>query len=224
MKKEKEMVIERNSKCWYKDVCTLDSCNNCIRYLEMKYLIDNSNIPPSRQIPNKLIPDKVDYDSFIKLQDIKDNIVSYVNAGNNLYITSKRLGNGKTSWSIKLLLKYFNEIWPGNGFRVRGLFIHVPTFLNQLKSFNSPLSAEYKSNIFNTDLVVWDDIASTKLSEYDHSQLLSYIDVRILNGKSNIYTGNMSRYEELEQTVGQRLASRIWYSDIVEFIGKDRRL
>ena len=33
----------RNENCWYKDVCTYDTCVNCIRYAEMKYLIDNTD-------------------------------------------------------------------------------------------------------------------------------------------------------------------------------------
>lgn len=217
------MEFKQNSSCWYKDVCILDNCDNCIRFLEMKFLLDNSGIPKNRQIPITLEAG-VDYDVFIKLADVKDKIADYVNNGVNLYITSRGTGNGKTSWAIKLLLKYFDTVWPGNGFRVRGLFVHVPTLLNQLKNFENPLSDEYKYNLLNTDIVVWDDIASTKLSEYDHSQLLSFIDQRILNNKANIYTGNIVGLNNLQIAIGSRLASRIWnVSSVLEFKGKDRR-
>lgn len=210
-------------ECWYKDVCQNECSNTCIRYLEMKYLIDNSNIPKSKQYPVILQAGK-DYNAFCELADIKDDIVAFVEEGCNLYITSECTGNGKTTWSIKLMLKYFDKIWAGNGFRVRGLFVHVPTLLNQLKNFNKPLSEEYKHNLLECDLVVWDDIASTDMSAYDYSQLLSYVDQRIFSEKANIFTGNLPTCESLAKAVGEKLASRIYRSGtVVEFKGKDRR-
>ena len=222
MKKEQDKGCRQNSDCWYNEVCNLD-CNSCIRYLEMKYLVDNSGIPKSQQYPKALEAD-IDYDKFIRLADIKSSIIDFVNSQENLLIVSEYTGNGKTSWAIKLLLKYFDEIWAGNGFKVRGLFVHIPTLLLKLKNFNEPLSEEYKHNLMECDLVIWDDIASTDISNYDYSQLLSYIDYRLLANKSNIYTGNCTTSKALKETLGERLASRIWHtSEIIEFKGKDRR-
>lgn len=215
--------VSKNRYCWYKDVCELNSCNNCIRYNEMKYLVNQSGIPLNRQYPAELVGG-IDTNAFIQLADIKDDIINFVNNGKNIYIVSENTGNGKTSWAIKLLLKYFNEIWAGNGFKVRGLFIHVPTLLNQLKNFENPLSEEYKSDIINSDLVVWDDIGSIYLSNYDNSQLISYIDQRIFMGKSNIYTGNIVKEDQFKQALGDRLYSRIYKGSLViVFKGKDRR-
>lgn len=213
-----------NEKCWYKEVCNLECTSSCIRYLEMEYLVDNSGIPALNKYPALLVPDDVDYNSFCRLAEIKDNILEFVNGGKNLFISSSNTGNGKTSWAIKLLLKYFNEIWAGNGFRIRGLFIHTPTLLTELKNFNDPLSTSYKENIMSVDLVVWDDIASTEMTSYDLTQLLIYVDNRIMNGKSNIYTGNVDSSINLQRLMGVRLASRVWNtSEIVIFKGKDRR-
>ena len=209
--------------CWYKEVCENECTDTCIRYLEMKYLVDNSNIPKSKQYPISLQAG-VDYDAFCTLAEFKDDIARYVDEGFNLYITSNCTGNGKTTWAIKLMMKYFDSIWAGNGFRVRGMFVHVPTLLNQLKNFQKPLSETYKHNLLNCDLVVWDDIASTDMSAYDHSQLLSYVDQRIFSEKANIFTGNMTDFDTLANAVGVRLASRIYRTgSVVEFKGKDRR-
>ena len=217
------MDLKRNFNCWYKDVCTLLTCDGCIRFLEMKYLLDNSGIPKSRQIP-AVLDAGVDYTEFLRLAGIKNNIDDYVKDGFNLYITSHGTGNGKTSWAIKLMLKYFDLIWPGNGFNIRGLFVHVPTLLSQLKNFENPVTEEYRHNLLNADLIIWDDIASTKLSEYDHTQLLSYIDSRVLNRKANIYTGNIVNFNTLQLALGPRLASRVWnMSLVIELKGKDRR-
>lgn len=213
--------------CWYKDVCTVEDCkDSCIRYQEVKYLMDKSGIPLLRQFPPRLYPDGEDYTQYCLLNEQKSRIVDFVNNGESLYICSTVTGNGKTTWAIKLMLKYFDEVWAGNGFRVRGVFIHTPTFLSRLKAFNEadPDFDELKHCLPTVDLVIWDDIASSALSGYDYSQLLSYIDCRILEGKSNIFTGNLVTYDSLEKTLGTRLTSRIWNgSRVVIFNGKDRR-
>lgn len=184
--------------------------------------MDNSNIPRNRQHPQSLTAG-VDYNAFIQLSDIKDGILEFVDDGQNLYICSENTGNGKTSWSIKLMLKYFDSVWPGNGFKVRGQFQHVPTLLNVLKNFNVNHDA-LRTALEYSDLVIWDDIASTKLSEYDISQLLIFIDQRIVDGKANIFTGNLVTEQTLENVLGSRLASRIWNtSTVIKFNGKDRR-
>lgn len=215
-------------KCWYEGVCsnkTPECRTGCIRYLEMYNLLEKSNLPEKRWSPEVLSPDDCDYDAFCELAYIKDNIVDFVNDGSNLYVYSDYTGNGKTTWTIKIMLKYFNDIWAGNGFRCRAIFIHVPTFLAQLKNFNKVDSAfeELKQRILNVDLVVWDDIASTDLSSYDNSQLLSYVDQRILNRKSNLFTGNLDNIG-LSKALGMRLASRVWNSSIrIELKGQDKR-
>ena len=187
-------------------------------------MINNSGSPKNQQKPIALHPNGVDLPEFRKLKKTKDNIVNFVEQGKNLYISSKSSGTAKTSWSIKLMLKYFDSIWGGNGQRVRGLFIHTPTFLQQLKDFDNPLTTEYKELIKSCDLVVWDDIATSHMSNYEYTQLLIYIDHRILNGKSNIYTSNVTTLESLEEIVGSRLASRIFStSKVIEFKAADGR-
>lgn len=213
--------------CWYKDVCQNICNDSCIRYMEMDYLLYHSQIPKKQQFPISLRPEAKDFHNFVFLAGIKDDITDFVNAGDNIYITSEYTGNGKTSWAIKMMLKFFDRIWSGNGFRVRGIFIHVPTFLSKLKSNIKNPDIEFESLVnclADIDLVVWDDIASTGLSQYDHSQLLTYIDQRVLSGKSNIFTGNIPNKENLSKAVGTRLASRILCGQVVELKGRDRRL
>ena len=189
----------------------------------MRYLMDNSGIPKNRQYPQELVAD-VDLSPYSTLADIKDDIVFFVENGQNVFICSQYTGNGKTSWAIKLLLRYFDQKWAGNGFKVRGLFVNVPTLLLQLKNFSNPLSEEYKKQLMDVDVVVWDEIASTAISNYDYGNLLMFLDYRIAAEKSNIFTSNVTSQHELEKNVGSKLASRIWNtSTIVQFNGKDRR-
>lgn len=217
-------MVLRKDDCWYKSVCTYEPCTNCIRYVEMKYLMEHSGLSKKRQKPIRL---SADYDrkAFELLNEIRLDIVNFVENGESLYIYGENTGNGKTSWSIKLLLRYFDQIWAGNGFRQRGYFISVPAFLNQVKNFSDEKARQKLIKTLSTvDLVVWDDIASTKLSDYDIQQLLTIVDQRIADGLANIYNGNLTSHEAVANALGDRLASRIWNtSTLVEFKGKDRR-
>lgn len=216
--------------CWYICSCSkadTDDCRaNCIRYMEMDYLMQSSNVPKKMQYPVALTPSKQDMESFIRLQNIKDNILEFVGEGHNLYIYSDNFGNGKTTWSIKLMLKFFDEVWAGNGFKCRGIFINVPTFLTKIKENISRKDIEFENlrdRLLKVDLVIWDDIASTTMGDYDHANLLTYIDQRKLSGLSNIYTGNMGE-AQLRNALGNRLSSRVWNDSVViEFVGADRR-
>ena len=141
-----------------------------------------------------------------------------------MYIGSKYTGNGKTTWAIKLLHKYFETVWENNCYKVRGLFVHVPTLLLKLKNFENPMTAEEYDNLKNCDLVVWDDIASLNMSSYDYTQLLAIIDYRMLADKSNIYTANVITERTLQDILGERLTSRVYKSSRkIIFTGKDNR-
>lgn len=188
--------------------------------------MNSSGLPKNRQYKQQLIPPEQDFKAFVELQTIKEGIVDFVENGHNLYICSRNFGNGKTTWAVKLLQQYFNEVWAGNGFRVRGVFIHVPTFLFKIRDSISNKDAGFeklRSNIVDADIVVWDDIAATKLSDYDHANLLTYIDQRTFAGKTNIYTGNLVD-NSIFAALGNRLASRVYNeSRIIELVGLDKR-
>jgi len=222
-------IFDKN-KCWYTSACgkyESPECNaSCIRYMEMDFLMQNSGIPRNKQYSVLLTPSKKDVQAFVTLKEIKDDIIAFVENGESVYIYSHNFGNGKTTWAIKLMQKYFDKIWAGNGFRCRGIFIHVPTFLTKIKEGISRKDEDFetlKSRLTTVDLVIWDDIAATKLGDFDHANLLTYIDQRKLNQLSNIYTGNLHQ-NELQEALGNRLASRVWNdSTPVKFVGADRR-
>ena len=216
--------------CWYEEVCgsKKEDCHKtCARYHEMKFLMDNSNIPKNKQRPLALYPSECDLQAFQRLAEIKDNIVDFVAEGKNLYICSSVVGNGKTSWALKLLMKYFDEVWDGNGFIPRGVIVHIPTFLIKCKDFKTEDAEfeELKKRLLEVDLVVWDDIAGVTMSNYDYSQLLVYLDAREFKGLANIFTGNITNRDTLVNALGSKITSRVWNSntEIVEFKGGERR-
>lgn len=221
---------EYNPECWYKKVCE-ECCgeDKCPRYKEMKCMMEHSNIPVAKRVPIPLYPSECDYAAFKRLAEIKEDIYNFVFDGKNLYICSEIVGNGKTSFALKILMRYFEELLNDNRYDDEpvGIFIHVPTFLIRLKEFKAVDYAfeKLKKDLLTVDLVVWDDIASTDISSYDLSQLMMYIDNRTMNELSNIYTGNIVSREEMNSALGARLTSRIWNSntEVVQFFGGERR-
>lgn len=207
--------IDFTVPCWYRQGCKRlcenpDCRKTCQIYMQMNYLIMNCGMPDTDRYLKLLCPQKIDLETFKKLAHLKENIVRFVENGFDCYISSENVQNGKTTWSLKLLYKYFSEIWLGNGFNPRGYFLYVPEFLNKLRSKEYRESFEFKEidHLLKTvDLVVWDDITTMTLSEWDQNTLLNYLNKRSMLGKSNIYNG--ARPTSLESAVGKLIAMKI---------------
>ena len=125
-----------------------------------------------------------------------------------------------------MLQSYVNKIWFKSDLRCRVLFVNVPRFILALKE-NISTPNEYvkhiRENIETVDLVVFDEVGTKDLSVFEHENILSIINTRIDNDKSNIYTSNLSPME-LRARVGDRLYSRIVNMSIdVELHGADKR-
>ena len=127
--------MEKYSNCWYESVCQKfgENCQNmCVRYKEMRYLMDNSNLPPKKQQPQRLEAPDCDFDAYCRLAEIKDDIVNFVADGKSLYLTSSHTGNGKTTW-VSRRATSITRILVG----VRGIFFsfHKPSgIFNQIYS------------------------------------------------------------------------------------------
>ena len=212
--------------CWYGSGCTLrtERCQKtCPLYLEMNYMIVNCGMPDATPYIKTLIPTTdTEFKSYERLQNIKDNIVDYVTAGHDIFIVSNYSFTGKTSWAIKLMYRYFDRIWSGNGFKVRGYFLYVPDFVTKLKAFSYKETAEYKEimhNLEHCDLVIWDAITDVTLNEHEQGLLGSILGKRFMKGKANIYTGNAK--VDLE-VLGRNLADKISMAERILLDGQSR--
>ena len=161
------------------------------------------------------------------LNGISEDIVNWIDEGNNLYIYSKFIGNGKTTWAIKLAYKAilelseyesvyntsYNEMCPV-------VYVNVDDFLfmnKQSISTGDKSIIDLQRRIKQAKLVVWDDMGTTKLSDYDYRLIYILVNERVSKELSNIFTSNVID-DELIENVGIRLYSRILEtSDIVEF-------
>ena len=212
--------------CRYGSGCTLktERCQKtCPLYLEMNYMIVNCGMPDATPYIKTLIPTTdTEFKSYERLQNIKDNIVDYVTAGHDIFIVSNYSFTGKTSWAIKLMYRYFDRIWSGNGFKVRGYFLYVPDFVTKLKAFSYKETAEYKEimhNLEHCDLVIWDAITDVTLNEHEQGLLSSVLGKRFMKGKANIYTGNAK--VDLE-VLGRNLADKISMAERILLDGQSR--
>lgn len=218
-----------NDYCWYSEKCKQresSTCNNCIRKTCMNSLFSKSLVPESLWKYKDLICGDADTPAFEELSLTSKSIGLWVQGGYNLYIFSEYCGNGKTSWAIRLLFKWFDSIWHKSGFDCHGLFINVPKFLyDHKRNINAEVKGfEELCNLISTvELVIWDDLPTRTLTEYEHQILLQFIDDRMNSGLSNIITGNCNRVECSER-IGERLTSRIFgNSRIIEFKEGDKR-
>lgn len=221
--------------CWAKSGCSeietpdfVRTDTACMKKVKLNYLYNQALVPEPLRKPRVLVTDadKTDKMAFMQLAEISSNIVEFVKTGGNLYIHSTRVGNGKTSWALRMIQSYFGIIWPKAKLTCKALFINVPRFLNALKD-NIREKDEYaqyiKENMYEADLVVWDDIGTKVATPYEMEMLFSILDTRLNMGKSNIFTSNLSA-EELEKALGPRLFSRVVNTSIdVELKGTDKR-
>ncbi len=220
-------MLEENKNCWLRENCSQLYCNQpCIKRIKLDFYYNEGLITDKQRKRIKFMPDKKDLDTFKYLSKISDNIVKFVKQGGNLYIHSKQCGNGKTSIALRLVQSYLENIWPTADLTCKVLFINVPRYLIEIKN-NISERSEYiehiRKNVLVADLIIWDDIGTKGLTQFEHENVLSLINARLDAGKANIYTSNLSK-EELHESVGDRLYSRVYsLSDDVELFGDDYR-
>lgn len=216
-------------KCYAESYCLKPKteCSEvCGGYRVLRALFNLSRIPSKYCYNIALSPQQRDLEAFNTLNDFKENIVTKVENGENLYIWGKNTGNGKTSWACKIMGHYFRKIAFKSGLENEGLYIYLPTFLDDLRnSYNNP-SPEFEEELEMVrycNLLIVDDIGSERLTDWVRERLVSIMHNRVSNGLSTIYTSNLSP-EELTSEMGDRIASRVLgTAQIVEITGSDRR-
>jgi DNA replication protein DnaC len=193
-------------------------------YLYKKALLSDKQ---KKRIELTIDDNNSDLDAFKFLSHVEESILDFVNNGNHLYLHSTICGNGKTSWAIRMVQAYFEKIWLQTELKPRALYISVPRYMLAIKD-NISEKSEYvdyiKKNVLKVDIVIWDEVGTKGLTEFERENVLSLINARIDAGKTNIYTSNLDD-NELLKSVGKRLHSRIAKtSHSVELKGQDKRI
>ena len=221
-------------QCFLHDVCKIyqkGECHPhefCLKLFKTDALYNAGLFTTQQRTHQTLYTDQdgTDRDQFGQLKYIEKNVEQFVSEGSNLYLYSPHCGNGKTSWALRIAQSFVNRIWHKTDIRCRLLFISVPRFFTMIKD-NIRTPSEYvkhiKDNVYDCDLVIWDDIGTKIGTEFEIENLLTILDYRISNHKSNIFTSNMSP-EDLNVRVGERLYSRIVNTSYnIQLMGKDKR-
>lgn len=200
----------------------------CIKNFKLSSLYDLALVSEKQRkhINLRIDEDGTDREQFLYLKQIEENIHQFVKDGRNLYLYSTGCGNGKTSWSLRLLQSYLNTIWYSSSVDCKALFISVPKFFLMLKD-NIGSKNDYithiKEYVADCDIVIWDDLGTKVGTEFEIENLLNIISNRIDNGKTNIYTSNITP-DMLQSRVGERLYSRVVnMSECVQLSGSDKR-
>ena len=224
------MYTEKN--CWMTENCKKfkeSGCpETCPKFVKMDYFYKESLLPDTKRVKMRLVldADNADMNEYTYLSQVEKDIKNFVLSGNNIFIHSKNCGNGKSEWSIRLLQAYFNAVWASHPLTCAGLFLSVPAYFISLKEnlyTDSDYIKKLNNNILSADIVVFDDIATKGITQFESEQLFSIVDARVNSKKSCIFTSNMG-INEMYTLLGARLASRIVnFSTEVMFTGKDKR-
>ena len=217
-------------RCYAESYCKKDrsACSEiCGGYRVLRALYNLSRIPERYRYNIPLKPEQADIKSFEALNEYKENVLDRVKAGEGLYIWGKSTGSGKTSWACKIMSHYFRKIAFNTGLENEGLYIFLPTFLEDLRDSYDSREADFEqvlSMVKNCKLLIIDDIGAERVTEWVRERLVSIINTRVSNDLATIYTSNLSP-EELRAELGDRIASRVLGSSkVVEITGGDRRV
>ena len=200
----------------------------CPRLSKIDYLYNEALIPikQRKRFPLRVDADSTDKNEFLQLKAAAENIEQFIDNGANLYIYSQTAGNGKSSWGIRLIQAHIENIWYKTDLRCRALFVSVPRYLLAIKnniSRTDDYAEHINKNIFDADIVVFDDIATKGITQFEAQNLFSIIDTRMNMGKSNVFTSNIIP-AQLNDLLGPRLTSRIInLSTVIQFRGRDKR-
>lgn len=217
-------------RCYAEAYCKKErsSCSElCGGYRVLRALYNLSRIPERYRYSIVLEANMDDLPAFEALNEYKEKVLEKVKAGEGLYIWGKSTGCGKTSWACKIMSYYFRKIAFDTGLENEGLYIFLPTFLEDLRDNYDSKDPDFEqvlSMVKNCKLLIIDDIGAERVTEWVRERMVSIINTRSSNGLCTIYTSNLSP-KELTNELGDRIASRVLGSSkVVEISGGDWRV
>ena len=169
-------------KCFAEEYCKKDrsECSEvCGGYRVLRALYRLSRVPENYRYYMPLSPESEDIKAFEELNDFKESVVQKVSEGKNLYLWGKGTGCGKTSWACKIMGYYFRKVAFESGLENEGLYIYLPTFLEDLRnSYSMPDEdlSEVLDMIKACKLLIIDDIGAEKVTEWVRERLVSIIN------------------------------------------------
>lgn len=200
-----------------------------------EFILKNSYLP-KYQWKEDSLKALDDREAFKRLAEIRSDIRTFLSSEvNNLVLCSDNLGNGKTSWAIKLMLSYV-ELQKGRLNYVDEKLVNTDNydyctfcqsvpFLVEMKQFgNNKSGYEMYNRLCKTNLAIIDDLGAVPMSQYDYNIIYAIFEKRLFAGKPTIITTNFTDEILAGKELGLRLVDRIWNnSEIIQFNNKGFR-
>ena len=185
---------------------------------KLNNLFELSGLPKKYFEPQHLVKREVDAECWDWLEDVRNNIVEEVQNGLSIVITSSIVGNGKTSWAVRLLQRYLAETALDGRMVEKGRFVVSAQLLTEFGDYNYFQTMqeflERFERLKTCDLLVIDEIGGGSLTKASYPYLYDLVNYRVDNNLSTIYTTNYTD-EEIIDLLGQRLYSRIYDTSVV---------
>lgn len=183
-------------------------------------LLNNSLLPKKYQTPQQLVPRIDDLEAWEFLEEVRNDIVQEVKSGSVFVISSRNVGNGKTSWAIRLLQRYLAETALDGTLADKGMFINYTSLVTSLSDFKYRDTEEFREmykRLKTCQLLVVDELGGAGTNKISYPLIYDIIDNRNLNQLSTIYTTNLEE-GVLRDQLGERLFSRVYdYCTLIEF-------
>nr|DAI22204.1 MAG TPA: Replicative helicase [Caudoviricetes sp.] len=194
---------------------------------KVRQLLAESGVPKKYFEPQELVLRSVDSDAWNWLEDYRCNVVEHVKNGKSIVITSPIVGNGKTSWAIRLLQRYIAETALDGRLVDKAVFCVSSSMLEIFGDFGyfetSIEFFDYLNRLKNCDLLVIDEIGSGRITQVSYNHFYDLVNYRVDNNLATIYTTNYND-EQIKDALGERLYSRIYdMSTVIEFSASNVR-
>lgn len=221
-------AIECPLKMEYKKIHgeSIDCRKCCSEYKKINVAITNCGQPNTKKFLIDLVLQKIDTKAFLRLNEIKENVVQWVERGSNLFLTSDNIQTGKTTWALKILYRYITTMCTTIPFTINGYYLYVPELLFKLKDYEYKKTQEFKqleTIMKSCPLVIWDGINLQTLTPQEQATLGIYFNKRDLDCLSNIFIGKNISEEDLTIMVGPVLAQRLNIMEHINFRAKSYR-
>jgi DNA replication protein len=194
---------------------------------KVRQLLAESGVPKKYFEPQELVPRAVDREAWDWLNNYRENVVENIQNGKSIVITSPTVGNGKTSWAIRLLQRYIAETALDGRLVDKAVFCVSSSMLEIFGDFGyfetSIQFFEYLNRLKRCDLLVIDEIGSGRVTQVSYNHFYDLVNYRVDNNLATIYTTNYND-EQIKDVLGERLYSRIYdMSTVIEFIASNVR-
>lgn len=181
-------------------------------------LFERSGLPQKYFEPQVLVERKADKECWEWLEAVRANIVEEVRNGLSIVIASNTVGNGKTSWAVRLLQRYLAETALDGRIVEKGMFVVSAQLLTEFGDYNYFQTMqeflERFERLKTCELLVIDEIGGGSLTKASYPYLYDLVNYRVDNNLSTVYTTNYTD-DEIIELLGQRLYSRIYDTSVV---------